>query len=87
MPYQPNADDLMPEVELDAEAKRVSTQMEQIRKLLLDPAATDGKISIGEEREALNRELSSLDVRRKQLNAAKGRRTYRRDHRTWPDLD
>ena len=44
-------------------------------------------LPIGGDREALNRELSDLDARRKQLNAARGRRTYKRDHGTWPDLD
>jgi hypothetical protein len=87
MPYEPNADDLLPEEELERRLKLGSNVMDAIHKMLFDLEASNGTLPIGADREALQKELAHLDRRQHQLTAARGRRTYKREHGHWPNLD
>jgi hypothetical protein len=85
MPYEPNADDLMSDREFDEEYRRVRAEIEAANKLLHPKA--DGRMLMGEDRDAVTRYLADLEERRHKLNAAQGRRTFKRANGRWPDLD
>lgn len=86
MPYTPNAYDLMDDAEFERLSRRTLDEMQAVWATLYGHEGEAPKVVDKKERDALKQRYDELHHLSHLQNAARGRRTYKRDHGDWPDL-
>jgi hypothetical protein len=82
--YTPNAFDLMPEDELERRTVRAHGELQSTFDQLYGHGGQ--AVPVGEERAVLHKRYDDLHQLTHALDAARGRRTWKRNHGSWPDF-